>query len=88
MKRPTFFTRKERPYVWRGSERYAEEMHPPGPTEWSRGFLESLADASRERRGAFVSERLSERRKLLDLFVEHRRLLLGVCRPQFEKIGR
>jgi hypothetical protein len=37
---------------------------------------------------AFASELLSERRKLLDLFVEHRRLLLGVCRPQFKKIRR
>jgi hypothetical protein len=54
----------------------------------SRSFLESLVEAACDRTGTFVSELLSERCKLLDLFVENPELLSCVCRPQFDKIGR
>ena len=54
----------------------------------SRGVLENLAEALRDRRGASGSEFLSKRSQLVDLFGVHRGLLFGVCRPQFGKIGR
>ena len=59
-----------------------------GPMEWSRGVLENLAEASRDRLGTFPGHLLPERRQLLDLFVEHRGLLFGVCPPQFDEIKR
>ena len=67
----------------RGRERHAEEMRPPGPTEFSRGVLESLVDASRDRLG-ISGHLLRERYQLLGLFAQHLELLAGVRRPQLD----
>jgi hypothetical protein len=63
----------------------------PEPVSRKACTAESLVDAARNWLGAFPSKLLSERCQLLDPLAEHLELLfglLGVRRPQLNKIGR